>query len=196
MGSFQFPLDLRYIQRRAILRKRWLSGQVKRMSPPEAHAFSLREYMLRLEHNLMVGNGRWVADFNESFWDYRLGRAKFHMLLTGGMRAKGFALSRLVSRLVMPDYRVACFVSAGDAELKGLPALLQEVDKFMAEQDIEWAWLVIPREDSFSRRAKAMVERNDRRELGIALVDLAAQEITNSSSYVGRRMPRFIRCFR
>ena len=166
------------------------------MSPSEAGILPLREYMLRLERNLMVGSGRWIADFNESFWDYELGGVKLQMLLTGGMRARGFALSRLVSRLSMPDYRVACFVHAGDAELKEFPTLLQEVGKFMAEHDIEWSWLVIPREGPFSRRAKAMVERNERRELGIALVDLATQEITTSSSYVGRRMPRFIRCFR
>lgn len=173
-------------------------GQVggKGMSPPEASALPLREYVLKLERNLMLGSGRWIADFNESFWGYTLGKVEFDMLLIGGMRAKGFALSRLVSWLTMPDYRVACFVHAGDAELKELHTLLQEVSNFTAEQDIEWSWLVIPREGPFTRRARAMVERNDRRELGIALVDLAAQEITTSSSYVGRRMPRFIRCFR
>jgi len=156
---------------------------------------STREYMLRLERDLMVGAGRWVADFVESFWGYRLGDVTFDLYVRGGMRPKGFALSRLVATLTLPNYRAACYVFAGDGELKRLPALIKALRRDMEQQETKWSWLVIPAEGAFSPQARASVEGNTASELGIALVDLAAQEIVTSSSYVGRRMGRFVRCF-
>lgn len=29
----------------------------------------MKDYLVKLEKNLMVGGGRWIADFNESFWE-------------------------------------------------------------------------------------------------------------------------------
>jgi hypothetical protein len=40
------------------------------------------------------------------------------------------------------------------------------------------------------------VQNTSIREIGIALVDLSSQEIVNSESHWGRRMIRFIRCFK
>jgi len=152
-----------------------------------------REYLLRLEQSLMLGSGRWVADFVESFWDCTADGVTFDLLVRGGMRARGFAVSRVVALLTTPDYRVACFAYSGDRELS---AVLQTTRGYMQERQLEWAWLVIIREGAFPARLRAQVERDDRRELGIALVNLATQEIVTSRSYVGRRMDRFIRCFR
>jgi hypothetical protein len=157
---------------------------------------STREYLLKLERNLMVGGGRWVADFSESFWDYPLGDVTFAMFIRGGMRPKGLALSRFVAFITVPNYRVACFAYAGDPSLKRLPAAIKAARRCMEGQEIEWSWLVFPGEGAFSPQARARIEKNDARELGIALVDLSAQEIVTSRSYVGRRMSRFINCFR
>jgi hypothetical protein len=155
-----------------------------------------REYLLKLEHNLMLGGGRWVADFVESFWDYPIGDVTFGMFIRGGMRPKGLALSKLVALITMPDYRVTCFAYVGDPDLKRLSVVLKAVRHHMKDQEIEWSWLVIPGESAFSPQARAAVEKDDTRELGIALVDLSAQEIIASRSYVGRRMGRFIGCFK
>lgn len=144
----------------------------------------------------MAGSGRWVADFVESFWDHPAGDMTFDMLVRGGMRAKGFVVSKIVATLTTPNYQVACCVHSNDSELKGLSRVVHAVRNYMAEQELEWAWLVIPRQAGISARARSRVERNDERDLGIALVDLASQEIVASRSYVGRRMSRFITCFR
>lgn len=157
---------------------------------------STREYLLKLERNLMVGSGRWVADFVESFWDYPIGDVTFSLLVRGGMRARGFAVSKVVALLTTPDYQVACFAYSGDPELKRLSNVQRAVHSYMQNQKLEWAWLVIPHEGECSAKARARVEEEDRRELGIALVDLTTQEIVASRSYVGRRMSRFIKCFK
>jgi hypothetical protein len=156
----------------------------------------VKDYLLKLEDSLMVGSGRWLADFNESFWDYPLGNLVFDMYITAKVRPKGFFLSKVAAWLTTPNYYVACFAYAGDPELKRLQEVLTTVSKFLQVEEFAWAWLVIPHEGSFSSKTRLTVERNDSREIGIALVDLHSQEIIHASSYWGQRMPRFIRCFK
>jgi hypothetical protein len=155
----------------------------------------VHDYLLRLEENLMVGSGRWVADFNESFWHYPLGDFVFDMYVTAKVRPKGFFLSKAAAWLTTPNYYVACFAYAEDPELKRLHELLSTISQFLQREEFAWAWLIIPHEAPVSGRARAMVERNDYREIGIALVDVNAQEIVSSASHWGQKMTRFIRCF-
>jgi hypothetical protein len=51
---------------------------------------------------------------------------------------------------------------------------------------------VLPSEGSFAKRARAAVEKNKLREIGIALVDFAGQEVVTNDSYLGRRMRRLV----
>lgn len=155
----------------------------------------VRDYLLKLEENLMLGGGRWVADFNESYWEYPLGDLVFDMFITATVRPKGFFLSRVAAWLTTPNYYVACFAYSKDPGLKRLHEMLTTISKFLKEEEFAWAWLVIPQEGSFSRKATAMVKNTDSREIGIALVDLESQEIINAASYWSRRMTRFIKCF-
>jgi hypothetical protein len=156
----------------------------------------LKDYLLKLENNLIVGGGRWVADFTESFWEHPVGGLTFDMVVTGQMRVRGFLISRFISWIAMPNYQAACFVYSQDPELKGLGKTLKAIKGFMKERELDWSWLVIPRKEAFSQQAKAVVEKDESQELGIALVDLSSQEITSSRSYIGRRMPRFVKCFK
>ena len=156
----------------------------------------IEEYLLRLEKNLMVGSARWVADFRESFRGYQVEGARFDMMVRGGMKAKGFLLSRLFSFLVMPNYQVACFVYSQDLEANALRNLVKGLLEHIKEIGVDWAWLVIPKEGGFPHNIQRLVESIDYRELGIALVDVTSQEIVNSSSYVGKRMRDHVKCFR
>ena len=156
----------------------------------------VQDYLLKLEMDLMVGGGRWVADFSESFWDYPISSVPFKLVLTGGMRGRGFLISRVVNWFFIPNYQVACLAYTTERNLTHLYSILEAVEQFRKDKDLAWCWLVIPKESSFSRRDKLVVEQNDTRELGIALVDLSSETITTNASYIGRRMARFVRCFR
>jgi hypothetical protein len=152
--------------------------------------------MLKLELDLMSGSGRWVADFVESFWSYPADGVTFGMVIHGGMRPQGFALSRLVARFAMPDYLAACFVHELGPDGAGLSRVLKSVRRHMKDRDLQWAWLVLPGIRPFEAKLIRRVESNDLREVGIALVSLQDSAITTSQSYPGRRMGRFIRCFK
>ena len=155
-----------------------------------------REYLLKLENNLMLGGGRWIADFNESFWNFSFNGIIFEMMIYGGMRLKGFALSRLASTLLMPNYQAACFAYSEDPGLKRLPGVLKAVQRYMKDKEIKWSWVVIPCESAFSPQARASMEKNEAQDLGIALVNLKTQEIITNRSYIGRRMARFVNTFK
>jgi hypothetical protein len=155
----------------------------------------VKDYLVKLEDNLIVGSGKWVADFNESFWEYSMGDLVFDMFITAKVRPKGFFLSKVAAWLTTPNYYVACFAYSKDPGLKRLHEILTTISRFLKEEEFAWAWLVIPHEGEFSRKARMMVEHTDVREIGIALVDLNSQEIVNSASYWSQRMPRFIKCF-
>jgi hypothetical protein len=156
----------------------------------------VKDYLLKLEKNLMLGGGRWVADFNESFWEYNLDDVVFDMAITATVRPKGFFLSRVAAWLTTPNYYVVCFVYSADPGLKRLHEVLLAISRFLKQQEFAWAWLVVPQEGPFTRKAMSMVQSTSIREIGIALVDLSSQEIVTSESYWGRRMSRFVGCFK
>lgn len=156
----------------------------------------VNDYLVRLENNLMLGSGRWVADFTESFWKYPMGDVVFDMFVTATMRPKGFFLSRVTAWLTTPNYYVACFAYSQDPELKHLHQVLNTIATFLKQQEFAWAWLVVPHEGPFSRKAESMVQSTALREIGIALVDLSSQEVVNSESHVGRGLVKVVRCFK
>ena len=155
-----------------------------------------RDYLLRLENNLMLGSGRWIADFTESFWDFRVGDTTFEMLILGNMRPRGFLLSRFFAWLTLPAYGVACFAYTKDPQLNRLGTQIRSIKRYMKEQDLTWSWFVLPGEDPLTKRARAVVQKNDLREIGIVLVDLTAQEVVTNDSFLGRRMGQLVRGFK
>ena len=148
----------------------------------------LHAYLLRLEENLMTGSARWIADFTESFRDYRIKDEKFDMLVRGSTRPKGFFLSRLFAYFSLPDYLLACFAHSGEVDGKRLDGLIQLVREHMREGNLTWSWLVLPQEGAPALGVKELVRKKEIHEIGIALVDISSGEITTNPSYVGRRM--------
>jgi hypothetical protein len=157
---------------------------------------SAREYMLKLELELMSGGGRWVADFTESFWDYDVDGVTFDMFIHGGMRPQGYALSRLVAKFAMPDYLAGCFVRQLKPDGAGLTKTIKCVRRHIEDREMRWAWLVLPAEVPFEARVAKRVQANDLREVGIALVNVTEGTVVANQSYPGRRMSRFIGCFK
>jgi len=132
-----------------------------RYGRPVRWKMKVKDYLVKLEDNLMLGSGRWVADFNESFWQYPMGDLVFDMVITAKVRPKGFFLSKVAAWLIIPNYHVACFAYSKDPELKRLHEILTTISKFLREEELAWAWLVIPHEGSFSRKARAVVENEN-----------------------------------
>lgn len=156
---------------------------------------SSEDYLTKLEYNLMVKAGRWIADFNESILDYTMDGVTFSMFIRGGMRPKGFALSKLAAFLFVPNYQAACYVLGDAPNGHQFTKILQTLKRYRKDQEVAWTWLVILSESKFSPQLVAQVEKNDDRHTGIALIDLSTEEIITSQSYVARRMESVVNCF-
>lgn len=155
----------------------------------------LDQYLLNLEKNLLFGSARWVADFTESFRHYSLGGMTFDMVVTGKMRAKGFLLSRLVSYLLMPNYYAACLVYAGELDGRRLRQLSQVALDYAEREELRWVWLVLPQPNVTRKMRELVTSQGEPDNLGLALVDLEAEEVTTNGSYMGNRLARHVRCF-
>jgi hypothetical protein len=153
------------------------------------------EYLLRLEENLMIGSGKWIADFTESFRNHKIKNTKFDMFIKGNTRPKGFLLSRLFGYFAMPNYRVACFAYSQPIEPKELNSMVKLILNFMEENNFAWSWFVLPKQSRFSNRVRDTIKKMGIEKMGIALVDLQNIEIECNPSYVGKRMKEHVMCF-
>lgn len=162
----------------------------------------VEDYLLAIEQNLMLGRGRWVADFTEAFRDFPVGEHTFDLFVRGGTRPKGFLLSRLFAYFSMPNYNVGLFakhVPGDEASLKHEADLMGLVDAVMeraARTNTRWSWLVLVSPGSFPDEVVSVVDGFDRPELGISLVDLADRDIDTSANALGRKALSLVRIFK
>jgi hypothetical protein len=156
----------------------------------------INAYMLSVERNLMMGRGRWVAEFNEAFRDFSAGGRTFDLYVRGGTRPRGYLLSRLFAYFSLPNYNVAFFAKHVAEEDIDLGGLRMAVEERAAEHNVRWTWLVLVRTGSFPEDLVREVGCFDKPGLGISLVNLADQDIDTSSNALGRHALSLLRIFK
>jgi hypothetical protein len=154
------------------------------------------EYLLKVERNLTLGAGRWVAEFSESFRNFPVGRLNFDLHVRGGTRPKGLLLSRLFAYFSLPNYNVAFFVKHVPEHNFNLGELRKVVEDRAAKLNVRWTWLVLVRSGSFSDKLVKRVDSFDKQELGITLVNLDEQDIDTSDNILGRKALSLLRVFK
>ena len=155
---------------------------------------TLAEYLLWLEVNLILGPGRWVAHFDESFRDFQVGPLRFELLVRGHTRSGGVGLSRLFALLAVPNYAVACLVYAQTLGEDGdLGAVLRAVRSYVEDNDLHWAWLVLAHSRPPSEAVRRAVEQTDAQQIGVALLALETGRVAaHSSAFIGRSAVRYV----
>jgi len=152
--------------------------------------------LVQIEKSLMLGKGRWIADFTESFRNWNVNDITFDVFIQGNTRMKGFLLSRLFSATVNPNYQVGCYIvsadPAKDVDRKSLMKMLHAVRASMKENEMKWAWLFILCA-KVAAAQKKLVESIKDQSIGIALVDVDSKNVTSSDSYIGKQAKRFIK---
>lgn len=152
--------------------------------------------LIQMEKTLMLGRGRWIADFTESFRNWNVGDVTFDAFIQGNTRMKGFLLSRLFSATVNPNYQVGCYIistdRAKDIDRKSLLKMLHAVRASVKENEMKWAWLFILCAKAADFQKK-LVESIRDQSIGIALLDVDSKNIVSSDSYIGKQARRFIK---
>jgi hypothetical protein len=162
----------------------------------EQSSSTVDEHMAKLEEGLMSGRGRWIADFNESHRNVRIGDIEFDMLIKGNTRMKGFLLSRLFSFLLNPNYSVSCFIlstkSARKLDQSSLRKVLASIRSYMKKKEIKWSWLFIFSTEK-AQSLENIIQKIDDQTIGVVLVDINSKEMFHSNSYLGKQAKRFVK---
>jgi hypothetical protein len=155
----------------------------------------VQEYILKLEKNLMLGAGRWLAEFNESFRAFPLNGHNFDLYVRGSTRTKGLLLSRLFAYFALPNYIVGVYLRHTPGDDFVLDDILETINSHAREHDGKWPWLVLVRNGPFTEELVGKVDAFEKSEPGICLVNLEERDIDTSSNLLGRKALSLLRVF-
>lgn len=155
-----------------------------------------QDALARLEKQMMTGRGRWVADFNESFRDYRVGDVTFDVFISGNTRVKGFIISRLFSFFLNPNYEVGFFAISTDPENEPNPRRLRKwvlaVKSVMTKSEMKWAWLALIGQSPSESASKCVQEATDP-VVGVAYIDVTSRQVISADTRLGRQLKKYVR---
>ncbi|KPV63266.1 MAG: hypothetical protein AOA65_1274 [Candidatus Bathyarchaeota archaeon BA1] len=150
------------------------------------------EELLLIEKALTVGGGKWIADFTESFRNFKVKNQVFDLFVKGHTRAKGFFLSRIASYFVCPDYRVGCFIfrskKEGYVNRTLLSEMLDAIRGYMRKNELKWTWLMLLQR-GWPNPFKRFVEDMTSHDVGIILYDTNSGELSYNSP-LGKQMAK------
>jgi hypothetical protein len=142
-----------------------------------------------VEEQLAKGNLRWLANFNEIRRDYAVGDIVFPLYATGGLREKGFFLSRIYSVFVTPGYETHFFLyTSSDVDPKFLRKIILLLKNRFGEDD--WVFLGLVQSQPFERKLKDAVTGINEKNIGIAAFSLASKEKISSENVLGKGLAK------
>jgi hypothetical protein len=152
-----------------------------------------------LEHGLIRGGARWMADLTEFFRDHHFGDTLFALYARGRTRGSGFLISRFFAWTVLPNYSVGLFCadeSDGNLGLETLRNRIDLVTRISKDEELHWAWLIILSGKNIQPSIVSFVSRYDKRELGLAVASTASKQIVLSNNQVGKSIEKHLRLSR
>ncbi len=138
-----------------------------------------------VEEQIVKGNLRWLANFNEIHKDYTIGDVTFPIYASGGLREKGFFLSKIYSALVTPKYKVHLLLyTAPEINPKQLRKIIISCkSKFGAD---DWIFLGLVQNQPFEKTTKEAITNTADKTVGIAAFSLASKETVTSNNVLGK----------
>jgi len=142
-----------------------------------------------VEEELVKGNLRWLANFNEIHRDYEIGDIAFPIYASGSLREKGFLLSRLFSALVTPKYKIHFFLyTSSEVDPKFLRKMILTCKNKFGEDD--WVFLDLVQSQPLGKTTKEAVENMTDKNIGIAAYSLTSKETVASNNVLGRNLTK------
>jgi len=127
-----------------------------------------------VEEQLVKGNLRWLANFNEIRRDYDIGDVTFPIYASGGLQEKGFLLSRLYSALVTPRYKIHLLLyTAPEVDPKLLRKMILLCKQRFGPDD--WIFLSLVQSQPLEKTVKEIITNTADRTVGIAAYSLASK---------------------
>ena len=142
-----------------------------------------------VEEQLVKGNLRWLANFNEIQRDYKINDVTFPIHASGSLQERGFLLSRLFSALVTPKYKVHLLIyTTPEINLNFLRKIILSCkDKFDPD---DWIFLGLVQSQSLQKAVKDSITNLADKTVGIAAYSLASKETVTSNNVLGRGLEK------
>ena len=142
-----------------------------------------------VEEQIVKGNLRWLAGFNEIHKDYAIGDVTFPIYASGGLQERGFFLSRIFSAMVTPRYKVHLLLyTAPEVNPKLLRKIIVSCkSKFGAD---DWIFLGLVQNQPFEKTTKEAITNTADKTVGIAAFSLASKETVSSNNVLGKGLAK------
>ncbi|NHJ01289.1 MAG: hypothetical protein EAX86_04060 [Candidatus Heimdallarchaeota archaeon] len=149
----------------------------------------------------MIKGGRWIASFDVAIRDFDIAttlkkkatfdqKKKFDALIFGGVRNKGFVLSKAFAFMASPTYRVGCSViyleKAPSIKWSTLVENIRDATTVMSAMEFEWMWLLFFGEGNLISKVEKGITTYKSRTLGLLYADLKNKVIINSNTFISR----------
>lgn len=173
------------------------------MTYPKPSKLSKKEKYLRfIENSLFFKGGRWIANFDIAIRDFNISRvlpekrlngaiSDIDALIYGGVKGKGFILSRAFAFLASPTYVVSCAVidlyNATNTRWSNIVSWVRNVRTLMDTMEFEWSWIVFFGNGTPPEKVKGHFERFNQREIGLVYADLKNNQVFKSDGFIARR---------
>jgi len=138
-----------------------------------------------VEEQLVKGNLRWLANFNEIHRDYSIGDMVFPIYASGGLQEKGFFLSRIFSAFVTPRYKIhfLLFISQEIDPKFFRKMILACKNRFAAD---DWIFLSLVQSQPFEKAVKDDIVGIADKTIGVAAYSFASKETVSSNNVLGK----------
>jgi hypothetical protein len=142
-----------------------------------------------VEEQIVKGNLRWLANFSEIHKDYVIGDVTFPIYASGGLRERGFFLSRIYSTFVTPKYKVHLLLyTAPEVNPKQLRKIIISCkSKFGAD---DWIFLGLVQNQPFEKATKEAITNTADKTVGITAFSLASKETVTSNNVLGKGLAK------
>jgi hypothetical protein len=142
-----------------------------------------------IEEQLVKGQFRWLANFSEIQRDFLVEDMIFPVYALGGLREKGFFLSRIYSSLVTPGYKVHFLLySSPEIDSAILRKMILALKRKLGSDD--WIFLVLVQGQPIGKTLRDGIESIDDKNVGICGYGVGEKALVVSNNVLGRGLSK------
>lgn len=142
-----------------------------------------------VEEQLVKGNLRWLANFNEIKKNYVIDDVTFPIYASGSLQEKGFFLSKIFSALVTPKYKIhfLLYTAPSISQNTLRKIILSCKSKFGSD---DWIFISLVQSQPFEKALKDNIASVSDKNIGIAANSLASKEMVFSDNVLGKGLAK------
>ncbi len=142
-----------------------------------------------VEEQLVKGHFRWLANFSEVQRDFEVEDTVYSVYAAGGLREKGFFLSKIYSTFVTPNYKIHFLLySAPEINPVNVKKMILALKRKLGAED--WLFLVLAQGQPMGKALRESIESVDDRTVGVCGYGVGQKDLVRSNTVLGRGLAK------